>query len=240
MLVGSEYYRLLTDVDPTFAVIKRDCPCCGRSRHACVNVDVPIRVKHWQPFPETAFMQCQDCDCVFNESVPNDALMSFLYRYMYRAQSPGDHHFRHAFGDVRIIGDTLEIGPGTNGGLKSRVDGRYFDVGPDAASASMPCADFDPASLVPVKNVVACDVIEHMTSPIGMFELAARVLSPDGTFWVTVGEQHDGVRLPANMQTTHITSFSQRSLVSLAARHGLIAEHMTEGVSGAGWVFKRA
>ena len=230
LLVTKEYYELLCDSNDEFSIVERDCPACDKSRDECEPCEVAFREKHWGKFPGTRFLKCSTCSCVWNVSVPNDQLLSHLYRYLYRAQSPGDKHFQNEFGDILLEGSTIEIGAGTNGGVMNRVrNGTYTAVSPDS-NDSQTCETAK--NNQKAANIVSCDVIEHMTYPADMFKFARNRMNDDSKFYFTVGQTHYENELPSDMQTTHITSFCHASIMELCSRHGLSGTQ----VSAAGWI----
>jgi len=232
LLVNTRFYRLLCETDSRFDFIERDCPACHRSHRICETLEIPAQIKHWSQFPGVEFKHCQDCDCVWKLLTPNDDMLSFLYRYFYRSSAPPDAHFVKEFGDVNLLGNTLELGGGGKGGVSNHVQqDDYFDI--DACNGN---AIVKGSSIVSEwDNVVACDVIEHVLNPNDLFTLANDVLTGEGRFYFTVGQQHPIHILPEMMQVPHITSFSQKTIEFMLEQHGFRGER----VGDAGWIVRR-
>jgi len=193
--------------------MKRNCPFCGSDWKELSSVKA--RQKFFKVLCDD-IMECGQCGSFYAHEIDPDGLAE-LYRKSYPKQPNGLRRFRANFPNVgHLDGNVLEIGGGQEG-VRKIVSGVYHNV--DLGSGATLNAAFDfltddqlnDLSAQGISTVVTCDCIEHMIDPRQAFINMHRILQPEGTIHVQIGEFHDENAEPT-MQSPHISRPSKRGI----------------------------
>lgn len=174
-------------------------------------------------------VHCKECDCIFKHTIPTIDFLNKIYSSEYVDQPAGLTRFKSLFIKNVFDSSVLEVGGGRVG-IREICNADYYNLDPNSKYIpeqitgwnieKLNFDDLDYLKTIRVQNIVACDVIEHLSEPSKLFELASFVLPVSGKLFLHVGQSHLNTVEHIQIQTLHLSSASKNTIKFMAKKYG--------------------